>query len=294
MSSGSAPLEAGLAAKEKELRALLGRMKRVLVAFSGGLDSSFLLKTASETLGEGVLAVVAASEIHPPAEVEGALKLAEEWGVRCRLIHTREMDDSAFTANGPERCYVCKRGLYSRLKVIADEEHIPFVVDGQNLDDLEDYRPGSRAAGELGVRSPLREARVTKNDIRELSRASGLPTWDKPALACLASRFPYHTAIDRESLGRVAGAEDHLRKLGLGQVRLRHHGDVARIECDPADFRRIMEEPLRQGIVRRLKELGYLYVALDLEGYRSGSLNDALKTRIWEGTAGERGNDEAA
>lgn len=280
MSSGSAPHEPGLAEKEKTLRALMGGMKRVLVAFSGGLDSSFLLKTASETMGNGVLAVVAASEIHPPSEVEEALKRAEEWDVRCRLIHTREMDDPAFTANGPERCYVCKRGLYSRLKRIADEENIPFVVDGQNLDDLEDYRPGNRAAGELGVRSPLREARLTKNDIRELSRVGGLPTWDKPALACLASRFPYHTAIDRESLGRVAAAEDHLRTLGLRQVRLRHHGDVARIECEPADFRRVMEEPLRQGIVRRLKELGYLYVALDLAGYRSGSLNDALKTRI--------------
>ncbi len=212
-------------------------------------------------------------------EVEGALKMTGEWGIRCLLIHTREMDDPAFTANAPDRCYRCKRELFSTLRNMAAEEDIPFVLDGQNLDDREDYRPGSKAAEELGVRSPLQEARLTKVDIRELSRAMGLPTWNKPAMACLASRFPYHTAIDRRSLKQVGEAEEYLRGLGLEQVRLRHHGDVARLEFDPSDFGRVMEEGFRGDIVRRLKELGYLHVALDLEGYRTGSLNDAWKKR---------------
>jgi len=269
-------LPSRLAGKYELLKGLLLGMKRVLVAFSGGADSTLLLKTAADVLGREVLAVIAASETYPRRETEEAESLAEGLGVRRRTIHTRELENPDFSANPPERCYHCKKELFSGLKAMAAAEAIPFILDGQNEDDRSDFRPGSKAAREMGVRSPLQEVHLTKPEIRELSRSLGLPTWDKPSLACLASRFPYHTAIGRQSLEQVGLAEEFLLGLGLRQVRVRHHGPVARLEVEQPDFVRIMQEDVRRKIVRRLKELGFLFITLDLEGYRTGSLNEEL------------------
>jgi uncharacterized protein len=252
-------------------------MKRVLVAFSGGVDSTLLLKVAAEELGRNVLAVIAESETYPGAEVQAARRLARRLGVRPLVIKTRELENPAFAENSPLRCYYCKQELFSRLKKIAAAREIPHVIDGANRDDVSDYRPGSRAGRELGVRSPLREAGLTKKEIRALSRRFGLPTWNKPSLACLASRFPYRTAIDRETLLRVGKAEEVVRRVGLTQVRVRHHGAVARIEVEPEEFGKIMADKARARIVRGLKKAGYDYVTLDLQGYRSGSLNEPLR-----------------
>jgi uncharacterized protein len=254
-------------------------MEKVLVAFSGGVDSTLLLKLAAEELGGSVLAVIARSETYPEREVRAARTLARRLGIRCRVIKTEELRNPAFAENSPLRCYHCKQELFSRLKGIAAAEGIPYVLDGSNFDDRGDYRPGAKAGRELGVRSPLREAGLTKAEIRELSRFFGLPTWDKPSLACLASRFPYYTPVEAESLARVGKAEDFLSRLGLSQVRVRHHGETARIEIPPGDFKVLMAAKVRTAVARQLKKLGYTYVTLDLEGYRTGSLNEPLRKK---------------
>jgi uncharacterized protein len=231
---------------------------------------------ALDTLGpERVLAVTAASETYFPEEVEAARALAQSLGARHLVITTTELEQEEFATNPPERCYFCKRHLMSELVALARGEGLAAVVDGSNWDDLGDYRPGARAARELGVRSPLQEAGLTKAEIRAFSRQLSLPTWDKPSLACLASRFPYWTRITREELRQVAQAEGFLRQLGFRQLRVRHHGPLARIEVLPEDFPRLLQ--VAEQVRHRFQELGYVYVTMDLAGYRTGSMNEILR-----------------
>lgn len=272
--------------KLARLKADLAKMEEVLVAFSGGTDSTLLLKVAADTLGPGgVLAVTASSKTYPSLEIAASRRLARGFGVRHRVIRTTELDNPEFRANPPLRCYYCKRELFQALRRIARDEGIRHVLDGSNVDDAADFRPGARAGRELKVRSPLKEAGLSKSEVRLISRGLKLPTWDKPALACLASRFPYHHPIDEKSLERVGRAEDALRRLGFKLFRVRHHGTIARVEIAPSDIGRMLDERLRTRLSRRLKSLGYTYVALDLDGYRTGSMNETLKVRR---RAGER------
>lgn len=261
--------------KLARLKTLLMGLESAVVAFSGGVDSTFLLRTAVEVLGERVLAVTAVSETYLPGELEEARAMAVLLGVPHRVIHTAELENPAFVANPPDRCYHCKKELFSHLWHLARREGYRWVLDGSNCDDLQDYRPGRRAGQELGVRSPLCEAGLGKEDIRLLSRRMGLPTWDKPALACLSSRIPYGQPLTRERLSQVAEAERYLLAAGFRQVRVRHHGDIARVEVNEDHFDRAVA--LRREIVARLRDLGFTYVTLDLQGYRPGSLNESLK-----------------
>jgi len=266
-----------LETKAQRLREIFQSMGRVLVAFSGGVDSTLLLKVAQDTLGrKNVLAVTALSPLYPERELQGVKKVVQALGTNHRLIHSNELEIPGFSKNPPNRCYYCKSKLFGELLDLAKEETIPVVVEGSTLDDDRDHRPGKKAMQELGVRSPLKEAGFTKAEVRELSRALGLPTWDKPSFACLASRFPYGEEITEDGLKRVDQAEDFLFGLGFKQVRVRHYGDLARIELLTEEMGRLMNGPLREKVIAHLKEMGYRYITLDLQGFRSGSMNEVL------------------
>lgn len=266
---------ANLDPKLDRLRRRLCRLGRLAIAYSGGVDSTLLLKVAVDTLGqEHVLAITADSPVSTAAERERAQALARALGVEHLVVPSSEFDEPDFVANRPDRCYVCKRLRFGQLRELAQARGFPHLADGTNLDDGAEYRPGMRAAAELGVLSPLREAGLSKEDIRQASRALGLPTAELPSFACLASRVPYGTPLTEETLRRIEAGEQVLAGLGLRQYRLRDHGDVARIEVPPEQIPILVEA--RGQVCAAIKELGYRYVALDLEGYRTGSLNEAL------------------
>lgn len=273
-------LNPDLKKKYSHLQQILRSMGKVLVAFSGGVDSTLLLKAAKDVLGDDAYAVFATSEVYPEREKEEALKTAHLLNVNLKIIESKEMQNPVFLKNPPDRCFHCKMELFSQLKEIAAQDGIPYVIDGANLEDLSDYRPGSNAAKKLGIRSPLKEAGLVKDNIREILRWMGLPNWNKPSMACLASRFPYDHPLTPEDLNKVAAAEEFLFSLGFTQLRVRHHNSLARIEVLPEDIPRFTDKDMRKKITEKLREIGYIYITLDLTGYRTGSLNESLSDEI--------------
>jgi len=264
---------------QEKYQVLKDNMKRrgsAAIAFSGGVDSTFLVKVAHEVLGDKMIAVTATSSTYPERELKEAIKYAKDMGVKHLIISSEELDIEGFASNPTNRCYYCKKELFTKINAIAKENGVEYVFDGSNIDDDGDYRPGMQAARELEVISPLKEAKLTKDDIRELSKDLGLPTWNKPAFACLSSRFPYGNEITAPKLKMVDEAEQFLLDMGIRQVRVRHHGEIARIEVAPEERVQFFDAEVMDRIGERFREIGFTYVTLDMLGYRTGSMNEVL------------------
>jgi pyridinium-3,5-biscarboxylic acid mononucleotide sulfurtransferase len=267
---------AALDAKLTKMREIFSPMRSVIVAFSGGVDSTFVLKVAYETIGDRVLALTTTSPTMPDEDRESALTMAQVIGARHLIVESNELEIPGYSANPLNRCYLCKHNLFTVCEAKAAELGIDNIVDGLNLDDLHDYRPGMQAASEKRVRHPLVEAELSKAEIRELSRTMRLPTWDRPASPCLSSRFPYGTEITPEGLAKVAAGERILHAMGFKVARVRFHGEVARLELERSEIARIFETQIRDTVEREFKKIGFRFVAIDLKGFRSGSLNEGV------------------
>lgn len=262
--------------KKQRLEDYLRSLGSVAVAFSSGVDSTFLLKTAQNVLGDKVIAITARSCSFPKRELDEASAFCKAQGIEHIIVESEELSIEGFSQNPRNRCYLCKKELFTKIGLIAAQKGLAYVAEGSNMDDNGDYRPGLIAVSELGVKSPLREAELTKEEIRQLSREMGLPTWDKQSFACLSSRFVYGETITEEKLSMVDRAEQRLLDLGFRQVRVRIHGQMARIEVDRSEFAKIMKPDVYEPLAEYLHELGFLYVTLDLDGYKMGSMNKAL------------------
>ncbi len=262
--------------KYDKLKEIIKDLESVAVAFSGGVDSTFLTKVSYDVLGDDAVAVTAKSSTYPSREFKEAKELAEQIGIEQLVFTSEETDIDGFANNPPNRCYFCKHELFSKVEKLVLDRDINYVLDGSTFDDLDDFRPGMKAADELGVVSPLKDAKLRKDEIRELSKKLDLPTWDKPDMACLSSRFPYGEEITEAKLAMVEKAENFLRDLGFRQLRVRHHGEIARVEVAPKEREKFFELKVMDQVATKLKEIGFDYVTMDLAGYRMGSMNEVL------------------